>query len=116
MFAKLKRYWAEVQRLEPGERFQTLYERHQKNSAGRSFLARAAAPIAAVVSLAIGVILVFIPGPAVLFFAMAAALLSIQSRTVARGCDYGEVRLRRLVAAMKRWKQRHFPKRSQRVT
>lgn len=111
MFHKLKRYWAEVQRLEPGQRFQTLYERHQKSSAGRSFLTRAAAPVAAVLCLAIGVVLVFIPGPAVLFFAMAAALLAIQSRAVARACDYSEVRLRRWFAAMKRWKQRHFPKR-----
>ena len=105
---QLKRRWAEFKRLEPGTRFQTEHDRHRRSAAGKSPLRRAAYVVAAIVSFAVGVVLVFIPGPAVLFFAIAAGLLAIQSRAVARACDSCEVQLRKAVAALKRWKSRHF--------
>jgi Flp pilus assembly protein TadB len=106
--AQLKRQWSEFKRLEPGTRFQTQHDRHRRSAAGKSPVRRAAYLVLAIVCLAVGVVLVVIPGPAVLFFAIAAGLLAIQSRVVARACDSGEIRLRRALAAAKRWKRRHF--------
>jgi len=57
--------------------------------------------IAAVASLAIGIVLAFIPGPAILFFALCAALLGAQSRWVARRLDRAEVSTRKLIAAFR---------------
>jgi hypothetical protein len=48
----------------------------------------------ALLSFAIGVVLAFIPGPAVVFFALSATLLATQSLRVARILDRTEVWLR----------------------
>lgn len=48
----------------------------------------------AVVAGSIGVVLAFIPGPAIPFFILAGGLLSAESRGVARLLDWGEVKLR----------------------
>lgn len=113
---QLKRHWSEFKRLEPGTRFQTQHDRHRRSAAGKSPVRRAAYVVLAIVCLAVGVVLVFIPGPAVVFFALAAGLLAVQSRAVARACDFCEIQLRRGSAAVKRWKSRHFgqPARAQR--
>jgi hypothetical protein len=46
--------------------------------------------------------LVFIPGPAILFFLIAGALLAVQSLGVARALDWSELRGRAAVKAMRR--------------
>jgi hypothetical protein len=51
-------------------------------------------PIFALLAFAVGVVLAFIPGPAVVFFGIAAALLASESMTVARALDRVEVWLR----------------------
>jgi len=53
--------------------------------------ARALTLLGVVVCLVIGVILAFIPGPAVLFFALAAALTATQSRWLACKLDRAEI-------------------------
>jgi len=63
--------------------------------------------IAAVVSLAVGIVLAFIPGPAVLFFALSAALLGAQSRWVARRLDAAETAARRFWRAWRAKRARH---------
>jgi hypothetical protein len=50
----------------------------------------------------VGVVLVFIPGPAILFFLIAGALLAVQSLGVARALDWSELRGRAAVKAMRR--------------
>lgn len=52
--------------------------------------------VVAGVAVAIGLVLVFIPGPAILFFALAGMLLATESRAVARFLDWSEVTIRRL--------------------
>ena len=60
----------------------------------------------AVVSIAVGIVLMFIPGPAILFFLIAGGLLAAESREVARGLDWSEVRLRRISKwARTRWRK-----------
>jgi hypothetical protein len=53
------------------------------------------------VAFALGVVLAFIPGPAVLFFALAAVLVATQSRWLAERLDRAEVKLRHVIAARK---------------
>lgn len=56
---------------------------------------------------AIGLVLTFIPGPAILFFLLAAGLLSAQSRWMARELDHAELKLRGGWSAFRSWRNRH---------
>jgi hypothetical protein len=49
------------------------------------------------VCFAIGVVLVFIPGPAFVFFILGGGLLASESKLVAKAMDWSEVRTRRLI-------------------
>lgn len=102
MTSRLKRQWAALQRARPGRRFEERYEAAQRKENRASFLARVVRFTIATAALAVGVVLVFIPGPAVLFFAIAGALLASESRGVARFLDWSEVKIR----AVLRWAQR----------
>jgi hypothetical protein len=71
----------------------------------------------AAVAAAIGFVLVFIPGPAVLFFLIAGALLAADWLPVARLLDWGEVRGRRgWHRAERLWKKLSRPARVAVVT
>jgi hypothetical protein len=106
MLARPKAMWHELKRLPAGHRFEMHYEREHRDDQRMSPLKMLAHWSAVLVCLAIGVILVFIPGPAVVFFALAAALAAAHSRWVARALDAIEVKIRRLVhAARGRWKR-----------
>lgn len=87
----------------PGERFRNRYHQHQRSKRrglGGMILRFLLAGVAA----AIGFILVFIPGPAVVFFLIAGALLAADWLPVARLLDWGEVHARRIWArARKVW-------------
>jgi hypothetical protein len=50
--------------------------------------------LVAVGCVAVGILLMFIPGPAVLFFLIAGSLLSTESLFVARSLDWSELKLR----------------------
>lgn len=96
MSLNLKAAWKSLGKGKPGWRFQARYERNQRSRASRRLLPRLLRFAGAAAALAIGVVLVFIPGPAVLFFLLAGALLATDSLWIARGLDWLEVRLRRL--------------------
>jgi uncharacterized RDD family membrane protein YckC len=105
MFDNLKQQWRELKRRPPGERFQS-HNREQKKrnkSKARRFLSLGAA----IACLAVGVVLVFIPGPAIVFFFIGGGLMASHSMWVARGLDFLEVRLRRGASAAKRWWRAH---------
>jgi hypothetical protein len=91
--------WEEMKDDPPGERFQRHYQRRQQEETRRGRLKRWALCAGL---LAVGVVLMFIPGPAVVMYALAGALLAEDSLRVARGLDWTEVRIRRLVT----WGQR----------
>jgi hypothetical protein len=84
MFDKLKTEWWEFKTAQSGHRFVECYERHQKRE---SPWLKPVLFFAAVFSLVVGVVLAFVPGPAILFFAIAGALLACESRTVAMAFD-----------------------------
>ncbi len=104
MLSGLRNQWQELKKLPPGERFQTFHRERQKKSAW----VKVAYAVASVVLFAAGVVFAFIPGPAVVFFALCAALLAAQSAWVARLLDRGEVKGRQLANsvrdAWRRWR------------
>ncbi len=106
MTSKLKRQWTALQRARPGRRFEERYEAAQRKENRASILARVVRFTIATAALAVGVVLVFIPGPAILFFAIAGALLASESRGVARFLDWSEVKIRAVLGwARRNWKK-----------
>jgi hypothetical protein len=96
---RIQSHWFEFKHWPAGQRFTRFYETQ------RGARSRWTAPLIwllALLALGVGVVLAFIPGPAVLFFAIAAALLASQSRWLAVHLDSAEVALRRLWDALRR--------------
>jgi hypothetical protein len=102
MLRRLKAHWKRLRALEPGKRFQT-FHREQKD---RPPAVKAAFIGIGITCLAVGVILAFIPGPAILFFALGGALLATQFQSVARGLDASEVWGRKTLASIRILRQR----------
>jgi multisubunit Na+/H+ antiporter MnhG subunit len=108
MFNSFKRQWSSLRHSRPGHRFQDRYERNQKTKKNQSWVGRILRMAAAAVAFVIGVILVFIPGPAFVFFALAGALVASESLVVARSLDWIEVKIRAVVTWCGRhWKRLH---------
>jgi len=102
MLSSLRRQWRRLRDLPPGERFLTFHREQEKKSAW----VKVAYAVLSLVLFAVGVVFAFIPGPAVVFFALCAALLAAQSAWIAGLLDRGEVKGRRLaVAAHKAWRR-----------
>jgi hypothetical protein len=106
----LKQAWLELKSGEPGKRFSAVYERHGRQHTGWT---RVLYLSVALISFLIGVVLAFIPGPAILFFAITGALLATQSRWVARELDAIELKLRDL---WQRWQARRARSRERRAS
>jgi hypothetical protein len=99
MLTHMKGCWRDLKRFAPGERFEKFHvaEQHRSRSVKVAYVGTAIA------LLPIGVLFAFIPGPAVLFFALSAALFATQSLWVAKRLDRGEVALRNAWSAMRGW-------------
>lgn len=97
MNLRLKRQWQVLKRGKPGHRFVERYEAAQRKENRASFVTRVIRFVIATIAIALGVVFAVIPGPAILFFALAGALLASESKMVARFLDWAEVRIRRLV-------------------
>jgi uncharacterized membrane protein YbaN (DUF454 family) len=107
MFTKLKHEWQQLRRSPPGKRFQRRFDARLNGPAGPSSLLRRLIVIGlAVIFFAIGIVLVFIPGPAILFFFLAGALLAEESRAIARLLDWLELRVRAIWRPLKAWWKR----------
>jgi hypothetical protein len=103
VLSEIRENWEGLKDQTPGERFQWFHRRQSTKGRG----VKALYVVVAVVSFAVGVVLAFIPGPAVLFFALSAALVGAQSCSVARLLDRGEVKGRRLWMSLRaRWDRR----------
>jgi len=102
-----KQRWLALTDGTPGRRFEDRYVAARKARRSGDWghrLTRLLGLAVALVSFGIGVILAFIPGPAIVFFLLTGSLLAAESRSLARLMDWGEVRLR----AMGRWGRRHW--------
>lgn len=98
----LAREWQVLRHSPPGQRFQKSYDLGQREADRSTVVRRVIRLVLAAVALIIGVVLVFIPGPAFVFFAIAGALLATESRAVARVLDWIELRVRQAL----RWARR----------
>lgn len=106
MAASLISEWKTLKRGRPGHRFEDRYVALRRTKNRRTMIGRIARLVIAVASLAIGIVLMFIPGPAILFFLLAGGLLAAESRGVARGLDWSEVRIRRISKwLLMRWRK-----------
>jgi hypothetical protein len=110
MFAKIKQKWNELKKLPPGTRFEKFHEQQREQSRW----VKVAYLGGALVSFAIGVILAFIPGPAVVFFALTGALIATQSRWAAKQLDRGELKGRELWERFQTWRNRRRAERRRR--
>ena len=94
---------------EPGQRFCACYERHAQ---WRSGLTRVLSLLIALISFVVGIVLAFIPGPAILFFAITAGLMATQSLWVAKQLDAAEAGIRKYVGT---WRERRAQRRRTRT-
>jgi len=90
---KLAAEWRAFRADAPGERFCHHYERSQLTS----HASRIARALIGIVLVVVGIVLLFIPGPGLVVGAFGFALLSSQSRVVARVLDRAEPWMRHLV-------------------
>lgn len=103
---QFREHWRALKRGRPGHRFQDHYECARREEPGCGVGRRIALMVVAVICLAIALVLSVIPGPAIPFYILAGGLLATESRYVARGMDWAEVRARKLVAwAKRRWRR-----------
>jgi hypothetical protein len=92
---KTRETWEEMKDDPPGERFQRHHRRRQAEETREGQLKRWTICAALI---GVGIVLMFIPGPAVVMFGLAGALLAEDSLRVARALDWSELRIRALVA------------------
>ena len=110
MAVTLRAEWNALRRSRPGRRFQERYEASRKKKSEVTLVSRLVRWILAVVAAVIGVVLVFIPGPAFVFFIIAGSLLASESRHVARACDWTELKCRAVARwMMKTWQGLSLP-------
>lgn len=96
MFDRFKSQWTALKRSRPGHRFRDRYERNKQSKNAPKMIWRVVRVIAAAGFVALGIVFMFIPGPAILFYALAGALLSTDSLPVAKALDWTEVHSRKL--------------------
>jgi hypothetical protein len=108
MRAELQKHWQAFKALPQGERFARVHE--QQRDAPRWVKVIIIAGV--VLSLGIGVLLSVLPGPAFVFYGIAAALLAIESAKVASLLDRAEVGGRRQLTRFRRWRARRKHDRS----
>jgi hypothetical protein len=97
MFSKLKKNWRAFKLSPVGRRFQIVHERQ----AHRPAWVKALMINGAFAAFGVGVVLTVLPGPAVVFFAVAGALAAAESAWVARNLDRAEVAVRKRIARLR---------------
>ena len=117
MAINLRGYWHRLQHGTPGRRFQERYERAAHQRDRQHIVLRVLKIIGALVLLAIGVIEVIFPGPAVLFFFVGGAMLATEFRFAARFLDWAELRIRSVWhRVQRRWRGNRAGRRAPRGT
>ncbi len=101
----LEQQWREFKQSKLGRRFQERYERPRRARTQASLVLRILLWFGAAILTALGIVFVFIPGPAFVFFLLAGGLIATESRAVARFMDWGEVKGHALFSwSRRRWK------------
>jgi hypothetical protein len=95
MLEGLRGRWRRLRTGQPGTRFQRQYRENRESR--KSGWQRWESVAAAAGLILVGVVLLFVPGPGILFLALGGAALARESLAVARALDWLEIRGRRLV-------------------
>lgn len=104
MWKKLKQTWRRLKAANPGLRFQQEFRR--RHSAGRSPIQKALLIVGGLLLMAAGFLLLFIPGPGLVFLIAGGLLIAQQSLVAARVLDWSEIRLRKLFAwSLRAWRR-----------
>jgi hypothetical protein len=99
-----KREWKRFRNDTPGERFVQQRDRMRRKPPAIRWLGT----ILGGLLVAAGVVLLIVPGPGIPLIAIGAALVATQSRSLARGLDWVELRLRGIVSSLRHaWMQRY---------
>jgi hypothetical protein len=96
MWKKFKQTWQRIKAGKAGQRFQQEFRRRQ--GAGRSPIRKALLIGGGLLFMAAGFVLLFIPGPGLVFLFVGAFLIAQQSLLAARALDWSELRLKKLLA------------------
>ena len=108
MWEKFKQTWRRFKAGNPGQRFQQEFRR--RHSAGRSPVQKALLIVGGLLLMAAGFLLLFIPGPGLVFLFVGGFLIAQQSLVAARGLDWSETRLRKLLAwSLRAWRRSSIP-------
>jgi hypothetical protein len=100
MLDGLRARWRRLKSGQPGARFQRQYRENRESR--KSGLQRWGADAAGAGLSLVGILLLFIPGPGLLFIAAGGAVLARESQLLARALDWSEVRGRRLWRRVRR--------------
>ena len=98
---ELKSHLAQMKRDPAGKRFRNEHRRAGHSGATEGW-ARVLCLVLAALCCVVGVVLVFIPGPAFVFFILAGAFLASQSSVAARALDKTEVKIRKLWGGLRK--------------
>jgi len=96
MLQRLKKTWREVRNGVPGKRFQDRHKR--RRGASRKRPAKPLLLTAGGLLLAVGLVLLAIPGPGIPFVVLGGALVARESLRAARALDWAELRARAVAA------------------
>jgi len=110
---RLPKKWNVFSHGKPGHRFQDRYHAHRRDKREQRLWRRLLRLCLAAIAAAVGFVLVFIPGPAIVFFFLAGALVASDWLWMARVLDWTEVRLRSLSHRASRiWAKMSVPARA----
>lgn len=101
MLDHLRQLWKDFKSARPGERFQNIHKKSQKQKRG-PIDRRWALMILGVLLTLVGLFFLVAPGPGFIFLAPGLALLAAESLTLARWLDWLEPKLRQVLAWAKR--------------
>lgn len=95
MFKQLQQDWHQLRTYPPGQRFRRRFEaRRREPQRVRSWGHWLGLGVTIMILIAIGIVLTVLPGPAILFFLLAAALIAGESRSMAWLLDWVELAAR----------------------
>jgi hypothetical protein len=104
MLQRLKKYWAELKRWQPGSRFEKQYEKSRGRQ--QSAIGRFARVAGGLFLIPVGLFFLAVPGPGLLIMLFGAVLIAREFKFAAVALDELEVRGRQLFEwGRRRWRK-----------